>query len=344
MSTGAANLERDALRGSQGLPLVTRARAYFASDPRRMVQTLLGLIWLLDGALQFQSFMYSRGFLELLLAGAAGQPAWLSDSIDWAVRLANGDLGVFNTLFALTQVALGAGLLYRRTVKPALAVSFAWALVVWWFGEAFGMLFMNMANPLNGAPGAVVIYALIGLIVWPSERPGGLLGVRGSRVSWAVLWGLMGGLWLLGANSSANATRTVIDAAPSGMGWLSSVQHWFASAAQGNGLVIAVALAFVSSAIAIGVAANWHPRGFLVAAIVLNLAYWIVGQGFGGIFAGGATDPNAGPAFVLLAVALYWLAPIAPAPADPALPTQAMNPHAAEPAASSDPISTARTG
>jgi hypothetical protein len=343
MSIGAANLECDALGRSQSPSLVARARAYFASDPPRVVQTLLGLIWLLDGALQFQSFMYSRGFLQLLLAGAAGQPAWLADSIGWAVRLANGDLAVFNTLFALTQLALGAGLLYRRTVKPALAVSFAWALVVWWFGEAFGMLFMNMASPLTGAPGAVVVYALIGLIVWPGERPGGLLGVRGSRVSWAVLWGLMGSLWLLAANSSANATRTLIDTAPSGMGWLSSVQRWFATAAQGNGLVIALVLAFVSWAIAIAVAADWHCRGFLILAVGLNLAYWIVGQGFGGIFAGGATDPNAGPAFALLALALYWPGPNQPGSADPVVPTRATNPGAPGTAAGADHISAAET-
>jgi hypothetical protein len=42
---------------------------------------------------------------------------------------------------------------------------------------------------------------------------------------------------------------------------------------------------------------------------VLNLAYWVLGQGFGGIFQGGATDPNAGPLFVLLAYVLYTLIP-----------------------------------
>ena len=172
------------------------------------------------------------------------------------------------------------------------------------------MLFMNMANALTGAPGAVLIYALIGAIVWPNGRPGGLLGVRGARISWAVLWGLSGGLWLLAVNSSANATRTLINAAPSGMSWLSSIQNAFADAAKGNGLIIAVVLALVSFAIAIAVAVNWHPREFLIVAIVLNLLYWVVGQGFGGIFAGGATDPNAGPLFILLAVALYPLTPI----------------------------------
>jgi hypothetical protein len=46
-----------------------------------------------------------------------------------------------------------------------------------------------------------------------------------------------------------------------------------------------------------------------VLAVVLNLIYWVVGQGFGGIFQGGATDPNAGLLFVVLAYALYTLVP-----------------------------------
>jgi hypothetical protein len=64
-----------------------------------------------------------------------------------------------------------------------LALSFAWALIVWWFGEAFGMLFMTMASPLTGAPGAVLLYGIIDLLVWPNGRPGGLLGVRGARIA-----------------------------------------------------------------------------------------------------------------------------------------------------------------
>ena len=49
----------------------------------------------------------------------------------------------------VTQVFIGLGLLYRPTVKLVLAGSFVWALIVWWFGEAFGILFMNMAQPLT---------------------------------------------------------------------------------------------------------------------------------------------------------------------------------------------------
>jgi hypothetical protein len=309
MSTSTVDLGAGALRGSPRPSVVPRARAYFASDSQRTIQTVLGLIWLVDGGLQFQSFMYGKGFIQMLTGMTAGQPSWIVHSINWAATTLQGHQAVFNTLAGLVQVGIGVGLLSRRTVKPAIAVSFVWALIVWWFGEAFGMLFMNMANPLTGAPGAVVLYAIIGLIVWPNERPGGLLGVRGARTAWAILWVLMGWLWLIGPNSSANATRNAIDAAPSGMSWLSSVQDSAASAAQGHGLVIAVVLAFVSVAVGVAVGINWRPEPFLILAIVLSLAYWVLGQGFGGIFQGGATDPNAGPLFVLLSFTLYWLIP-----------------------------------
>jgi hypothetical protein len=277
------------------------------SITRRGLQIALGLIWLLDGALQFQSFMYSHGFIEMLTGMTPGQPGWLASSVNWGAHLAQHNLTVWNTLFALVQCFIGLGLLYRRTVKPALLLSFGWALAVWWFGEAFGMLFMNMAEPLTGAPGAVLLYAFVGVIVWPGERAAGLLHARQVRVLWAGLWLVIAWLWLEAPSSSANATANALKGAPSGIGWLSSVQHWVAKGAQGNGLPIAVALALASAAIAIGVGTDHWAKPLLWLAIVLNVLYWVLGQGFGGIFEGGATDPNAGPLFILLAFAMFPL-------------------------------------
>jgi hypothetical protein len=91
------------------------------------------------------------------------------------------------------------------------------------------------------------------------------------------------------------------------MSWLSTLQDWVAQGAKGNGLVIALVLAAVSAVIAIGVAADWHANKLLAVAIVLSLAYWVLGQGFGGLITGSATDPNAGPVFVLLAAAMFPL-------------------------------------
>jgi hypothetical protein len=306
-SFAAAASGSTTVRPASAASIRTAARAYFASDARRAIQTVLGLIWLLDGVLQFQAFMYSKGFIQVITGLEAGQPHWLASSIKWAAHTFQSNLTSLNTLSALTQIIIGLGLLYRPTVKGALALSFAWSLIVWWSGEAFGFLFSNTASPLTGAPGAVLLYAIIGLLVWPTQRPGGLLGLRGARTTWAALWLVMAWLWLLAPNSTANATSGAISNAPSGAGWLSILQHSVATAAGGHGLPIAIVLAGVSAAIAVTVAMNWHPRTFLALGVILNLAYWVLGQGFGGILTGSGTDPNAGPLFILLAFGMYSL-------------------------------------
>jgi hypothetical protein len=307
MSTRTAGVRVVGGGEAQRQSLLADARSYFASDRRRTAQSLLGLIWLLDGGLQFQSFMYSKGFINMLTGLTAGQPAWLASSMTWAAHQLQHNLAVGNTLFALLQVSIGFGLLYRPTVRPALAVSFAWALVVWWFGEAFGMMFMTMASPLTGAPGAVLLYALIGMIVWPNGRPGGLLGLRGARTAWCALWLVMAWLWLEVPSNGPGAVSSALEAAPSGMVWLSSLQLDVAHAIQGAGVPIAFVLGALSAAIGVAVAMNWRAKQFLILAIVLNIAYWVLGEGFGGIFQGGATDPNAGPLFVLMAYVMYGL-------------------------------------
>lgn len=78
--------------------VIAALRDYFVSDSRRTIQTMIGLLWLVDGGLQFQPFMYSNGFLQTLTGMEAGQPHWLSASIAWGARFAHTDLGVWNTL------------------------------------------------------------------------------------------------------------------------------------------------------------------------------------------------------------------------------------------------------
>jgi hypothetical protein len=302
ISAGAAGTSR---AGEQ--TGMRRLRDYFWSDSVRRIQTVLGLIWLLDGGLQFQGFMYSHAFPALLAGSAAGQPSWVHGSVIWGAKLLNGDLPVWNTLSALTQVGIGFGILYGPTVKYALVASFVWSLIVWWFGEAFGMIFMQMAQPLTGAPGAVLIYVLIGLVVWPNGKPGGLLGIRGTKIMWASLWLVLAYLWLIAPSATADGTSSVLNATSAGIGPIDSLQNSLASATKGDGVAIALVLAAVSAAIGIGVAAGWRVRLLLALAIVLNLIYWVIPQGFGGIPAGGATDPNSGLLFMVLAAALMPL-------------------------------------
>jgi hypothetical protein len=290
----------------------------------RGIQIALGVVWLLDGLFQFKSFMYTHGIISEVFAPAAekqwsivGGPMKTFDSFY------GHDLTLWNTLSGEIQVAIGLGLiLSRKTVKPALVASFGWSLIVWWFGEGFGGLTSTtMPSPLMGAPGAVILYAIIGLLVWPTSREQGsspadlgAMGDRGGRYAWSGLWVLSAGLWLANVNRSSGATHEMIKAmAAASPHWLASFQSSLGAHTQGHGAAIAIVLALLSLAVAFGV---WAPApvrwGALTLGIVISLAYWVLGQDLGGPFwTEGATDFNAGPLFVLLAFALF---PVAQSP------------------------------
>jgi hypothetical protein len=291
----------------------------------RGIQIALGLVWLLDGLFQFKSFMYTHGIVSEVFAPAA-EKQWsiVGGPMKTIDAFYGHDLTLWNTLAAEIQVAIGLGLiLSRRTVKPALLVSFGWALVVWWFGEGFGGLTSNtLPSPLMGAPGAVILYAIIGLLVYPTgKREGrspadmGPLGDRGGLIAWSGLWALSAGLWLVNVNRAKDATHEMIKAmAAASPHWLAKLQNSVGHHTQGHGATIAVVLAIVSLAVAVGV---WTPPlrwAALVVGIALSLAYWVLGQDIGGPFwVESATDVNSGPLFVLLASALFPVAQVAAA-------------------------------
>ena len=78
---------------------------------------------------------------------------------------------MLNAIFAALQVLLGLGIAWRPTVRLALAASVAWAVAVWWLGEGLGGLLAEAARPrVNGAPGAVLLYALLAVLLWPADR------------------------------------------------------------------------------------------------------------------------------------------------------------------------------
>ncbi|MBS1878899.1 MAG: hypothetical protein JST31_05260 [Actinobacteria bacterium] len=279
----------------------------------RGIQVTLGLLWLLDGLLQFQSYMYTHAFLaDTVEAMVPMQPSWAGQPILWASHLAGRDLALWNTLFALTQCAIGLGLLYRPTVRPALAVSFAWAFVVWWVGEGFGMVLMNMGSPFTGNPGAIVLYAVIGIVVWPSRGDdghsalgAGRWGDRGGLIAWSAVWLVAAALWAQVLSRPVYSISGALrEAGADSMPWLASLQRSLAATLEADGKALAAVFLVLSVLIAIGVWSRWR-RQALLLGIVLSLLYWAFGQSLGGLTTGTATDPNAGPLLVLLAVALW---------------------------------------
>ncbi len=286
---------------------------------RRGIQIALGFAWLLDGLLQFQSYMYTHSFItEVIEPTATGQPGFISRPILTFAHFYSHNLTLWNTLSAEIQCAIGLGLiLSRRTARPALFASYIWASIVWWFGEGFGTILSGApVSPLMGAPGAVAIYLLIGLLIWPKdENPngtpvdGGLLGPLGGRIVWTVIWLEAAVLWMLHVDRTKSAIKEQINGmAEASPHWLATTQHSLAQGLAGDGSEIATLLAVVSALIAALVWTRVRPAALILGAL-LSLAYWVFGQSLGGPFwIGQATDVNTGPLLVLLA-ATVWAAP-----------------------------------
>jgi hypothetical protein len=320
--------------GAAGVRPVWRSRldagaeaARGVPDGRRLLQLALAGLWLLDGVLQYQAFMFSKGFSDMLAGSASGNPGVVARPISWDATLVGHHLVLLNAVFATIQLLLGIGIAWRPTVRVALAASVAWSLGVWWFGEGLGMVLTGDVSPVNGAPGAVILYALLAVLLWPSDRgspasPAPFVAARAvgapvARALWLVLWLSLAYFALLPANRAPQALHDMIAGMTDGEpGWLAALDRGAASLVAHQGLAASIVLAIALVIIAVGV---YLPapagRGTLVLAIVVAAVFWVFGQAFGEIMTGGATDPNSAPLLALLALA-YWPArAVAPAPA-----------------------------
>ena len=269
--------------------------------------------------------MFGQGFINtFVLNNASGQPFVVADFITHIGHFLSPDVAVWNTFFALIQLFIGVGLLFRRTVRPALAVSFVWALGVWVIGEGMGMLLTGTASALTGAPGSVFMYALLGLMAWPraprravdwSDRP---VGVASSAAAhgigrsvtplavWAGYWWLAAVLFLLPANRTTTSIHSaIVGMAPGQPGWYARFLTDLGNLFSTNGTQTAWILALLAVAIGFGPLVARRPGWILAAGALFAFLLWIAGQGLvGNLFTGSDTDPNTGPIVILLAVAM----------------------------------------
>jgi hypothetical protein len=308
-AAGGAVAQRSTVERERAVPL----------EPRRKLQLTLGVIWLLDGVLQFQPSMFSKDFPQMLAGTAQGNPAVIASPVTWSSSFISHHLVALNTLFATIQLLLGLGIAWRPTVKIALGASVAWALGVWWFGEGLGAVLTGNASPVSGAPGAVIIYAMLAVLLWPAGRDdaapfvaGRAVGGRAAQGLWLVLWASLAVFALLPASRAPRAISGMISDMASGQpGWLAWIDSHAADAVGGHGLLVSVVLAVAFVIVAAGVFLPARAaRAAIVLAVVLAVVIWLA-QGLGGIFTGSATDPNSGPLLALLAVA-YWPAAARP--------------------------------
>lgn len=279
---------------------------------RRGLQITLGALWILDGLLQLQSFMFTRGFASRVIApSAVGQPVWVSWPVLRAAHLIGAHPLAANGTFAAIQILLGGGLLVRRTVQPAIVASVLWASGVWFVGEGLGGLAGGSANLLAGAPGAALLYGVLAVAAWPTGRTDNGTDRVASWFpkAWAALWLGLGLFALLPANrSTASVVAQIHTSEDSAPGWLRQVDGVMVSMAHDGGGTIVVMLAVIPVAIGLlglGTVRMRHVSAW--AAVAVALATWAVGQSFGALASGTATDPNTGPVLVVAALALFGM-------------------------------------
>ena len=279
---------------------------------RRWLQLALAAMWLLDAILQLQSFFFTQGFGQMLAATAAGDPAVIAGPVNWSARLIEAHPTWTNAAFATVQMFLALGIAWRPTLKAALATSVAWSLGVWWLGEGLGGVLAGTASTVSGAPGAVILYALLAVLLWPVESEGAFvaarpLGVRSARLVWLAVWGSLAYFAVQAANRTAQGLHQMLSGMASGEpGWLASLDRDAAGLLAGQGTLASVVLAVVLGVVAAGIFGPVPAaRAAVLLAIVVALVIWVVGENFGGILTGSGTDPNSGPPLVLLAIA-YW--------------------------------------
>jgi hypothetical protein len=280
---------------------------------RRQVRIVLGALWLLDAALQTQPALFRpEWWRDDLAQSAMGQPAAVNHSIVWAAGFIAHHAAVDNALFVAIEAAIGLALVVGRFERASIVLSIPWAVGIWWVGEGFGGLPSGFALLAAGAPGAVLLYVLVGVIAWPQAGDiGGTKGAGGAAegpaiTAWVALWAGQALLHLPWVFPPAQVlTANVEEHALGQPPWLARLAAWNESAVHGHGLLVTVALVVIEVLIGAGVLVAPTRRAALAAGITVSLIYWAAVQDFGGILGGGATDPGAAPLVILLALSLW---------------------------------------
>ena len=272
---------------------------------RRTLQLALAALWLLDGALQCQPFMFTKAFGggELAATGA-GQPGIVSGPVHWASDIVIAHPVLTNSIFAVVQLGLGLGLLWRRSVRWTLLASIGWAVSVWWLGDELGGLTTG-ETLLTGAPGAALLYAAVALLAFPDRNGNSQTSPSSWAIpTWATLWAMAVGLQLAAGNNTGRTfASTLADAGSNAGGWIGRIDAHLSHLRISNVAVAAVIATFVLVTLWSLIPGRSRQLS-VIAGTAIALASWLLLQGLGELTSGHATDPNTGPLIVLLGLAV----------------------------------------
>jgi hypothetical protein len=283
----------------------------------RIIALFLGGFWLLDGILQLQPAMFTAAFVNNVLApNLEGEPRVITAIVAFGIRVWRMNPLWSNTAAALIQLTIAALIMIpllfsidgalTRAYRVGLWLSVAWALIIWIFGEGFGILATGSATFYAGAPGAALLYLILALFLLHGEkdplRMGKLPAVAGIIFIMGAALNLTPMFW-------EPTMLSMLSGIPAISGWLGTF------GAQGT--MIGNLLA-VDALAAFGLLLIFLPnRPVAWATLAFLAAVWWLGQNFGGIQTfpfGTTTDPNAAPLLMLFLIPAFRSAAAAKTP------------------------------
>ena len=187
-------------------------------DLQRTFQLVLATVWLLDAVLQIQPFMFTKGangFSGMLNGTADGNPSWIAHTITWNGSIVYHQPILTNTVFAGIQFLIAFGLIYKRTLKPALALSIAWSARGLVVRRRPGRGLLRRCHPLRRWPRRCALLRRAGRAALAERRArtrpfvaARTVGVRAAKAIWAVMWLLLAVLCLVGPGARRRRSTT----------------------------------------------------------------------------------------------------------------------------------------
>lgn len=294
------------------------------------LRQILGILWLIDGLLQLQPLMFTMNMINgIMVPMIQAQPASIGANLQWIVQVTTEHIELMNWSIAIIQIGIGLCLIFGHWVKPAVIVSIFWAIAVWYAGEGLSMLLTGQGSVLTGAPGSVLLYPLLGLVIYPrhslymdtsSTSAADNTHEEGILSRLQLRW-ILAGFWFFAALLQLQPywwQSGRISEAIGSMAGQGGLNNFFVdpvllriSATTANmetPLNIAMIVIFLALGIALALAKDAQIRPSLVLSIVVSLIIWYCAEAFGMILTGMATDFNSGLILVVIALACWPLA------------------------------------
>ena len=271
------------------------------------LRIILGLLWILDGFIELQPKLFSNFLASLVLRSSdVNQPSIIHSQVLFVINILVRHPAIFNFFFVLIQLGVGFLIINPKTVRLGLKVSILWGLFIWYFGEGLGNLLTHSALLISGAPGAALLYVIIAIGLYPYKKTSSKYLLNWFSIS-VVGYYLIGIVLILANSMNLNmAISSMVHAnAITSTGLISKLQSHFANFIAGRSHNIAFLIIFIYLLLAGSVLMNSRIRSIgIYLGIIIALFFWIIGQNFGGVLVGTATDLNSGPLVILMLLGL----------------------------------------